>query len=180
MEQAGALSGAPVLFCVCLSSCSVCPRVHVTRHVPPPHIPFSFRVLGAIAGIDEGRFRIHKFCMPYLKSLTRSVSFRLLETACWIMACFFCLTSRAQPTDNPLLMPRLLPGQSTFVFSLYGSPGEVDQLKDLISFMKEKGLGGGFDPGPGAGVRASPLLSCLLYTSPSPRDRTRSRMPSSA
>ena len=26
----------------------------------------------------------------------------------------------------------------------------------------------------------SPALSCLLYTSPSPRDRTRSRMPSSA
>ena len=26
----------------------------------------------------------------------------------------------------------------------------------------------------------SKLLSCLLYTSPSPRDRTRSRMPSSA
>ena len=25
-----------------------------------------------------------------------------------------------------------------------------------------------------------PYLSCLLYTSPSPRDRTRSRMPSSA
>ena len=25
-----------------------------------------------------------------------------------------------------------------------------------------------------------PLLTCLLYTSPSPRDRTRSRMPSSA
>ena len=27
---------------------------------------------------------------------------------------------------------------------------------------------------------AEELLSCLLYTSPSPRDRTRSRMPSSA
>ena len=26
----------------------------------------------------------------------------------------------------------------------------------------------------------NPLISCLLYTSPSPRDRTRSRMPSSA
>ena len=26
----------------------------------------------------------------------------------------------------------------------------------------------------------SELISCLLYTSPSPRDRTRSRMPSSA
>ena len=28
--------------------------------------------------------------------------------------------------------------------------------------------------------RISLFLSCLLYTSPSPRDRTRSRMPSSA
>ncbi|HCZ02764.1 MAG TPA: hypothetical protein DHV39_05025, partial [Verrucomicrobiales bacterium] len=104
-------------------------------------MPFSFRGQGVIAGIDEGRFRLHKSFMPYLKPLTSSVSFRLRETACWIMACFFCLTSWAQPTDNPLLMPRLLPGQSTFVFSLYGSPGEVDQLKGLISFMKEKGLG---------------------------------------
>ena len=32
---------------------------------------------------------------------------------------------------------------------------------------------------PTAGVRVCPD-SCLLYTSPSPRDRTRSRMPSSA
>ena len=29
-------------------------------------------------------------------------------------------------------------------------------------------------------VRGAPLIGCLLYTSPSPRDRTRSRMPSSA
>ena len=29
-------------------------------------------------------------------------------------------------------------------------------------------------------LRAADLISCLLYTSPSPRDRTRSRMPSSA
>ena len=34
------------------------------------------------------------------------------------------------------------------------------------------------DPLPG--VEAAPLSPCLLYTSPSPRDRTRSRMPSSA
>ena len=32
-------------------------------------------------------------------------------------------------------------------------------------------------PGPDVHLRAN---SCLLYTSPSPRDRTRSRMPSSA
>ena len=29
-------------------------------------------------------------------------------------------------------------------------------------------------------VKSGPRASCLLYTSPSPRDRTRSRMPSSA
>ena len=29
-------------------------------------------------------------------------------------------------------------------------------------------------------LEIDPLSSCLLYTSPSPRDRTRSRMPSSA
>ena len=29
-------------------------------------------------------------------------------------------------------------------------------------------------------VTLNELLNCLLYTSPSPRDRTRSRMPSSA
>ncbi len=124
-------------------------------------MPFSFRGQGVIAGIDEGRFRLHKSFMPYLKPLTSSVSFRLRETACWIMACLFCFTSWAQPTDNPLLMPRLLPGQSTFVFSLYGSPGEVEELKGLISFMKEKGLGGGFDPGPGAGLQAAPLLTAI-------------------
>ena len=32
----------------------------------------------------------------------------------------------------------------------------------------------------GHGSRPQPLCGCLLYTSPSPRDRTRSRMPSSA
>ena len=44
------------------------------------------------------------------------------------------------------------------------SAEKVDYLKTDWSF---KGLFGKFD-------------SCLLYTSPSPRDRTRSRMPSSA
>ena len=29
-------------------------------------------------------------------------------------------------------------------------------------------------------IQEQPYLICLLYTSPSPRDRTRSRMPSSA
>ena len=41
---------------------------------------------------------------------------------------------------------------------------EITELAWLLSCIAEKGL----------------LNSCLLYTSPSPRDRTRSRMPSSA
>ena len=35
-------------------------------------------------------------------------------------------------------------------------------------------------PVPVQGEDAAPLVSCLLYTSPSPRDRQKSRMPSSA
>ena len=41
---------------------------------------------------------------------------------------------------------------------------KADQLKELQWFEKA----------------AAPFKGCLLYTSPSPRDRTRSRMPSSA
>ena len=33
---------------------------------------------------------------------------------------------------------------------------------------------------PGFDYVTDPIITCLLYTSPSPRDRTRSRMPSSA
>ena len=36
------------------------------------------------------------------------------------------------------------------------------------------------NPDIGAGADAIKVHGCLLYTSPSPRDRTRSRMPSSA
>ena len=41
------------------------------------------------------------------------------------------------------------------------------ELKELEKFAKENGYN-------------DELKDCLLYTSPSPRDRTRSRMPSSA
>ena len=38
----------------------------------------------------------------------------------------------------------------------------------------------GITPVAGKIKKQKPLKGCLLYTSPSPRDRTRSRMPSSA
>ena len=42
------------------------------------------------------------------------------------------------------------------------------------------GWRGNLDEGEPHGLPGSYLNGCLLYTSPSPRDRTRSRMPSSA
>ena len=53
------------------------------------------------------------------------------------------------------------------------------EFKDLLSNLKiEKTVSGGSVANSIVGL--SQLGNCLLYTSPSPRDRTRSRMPSSA
>ena len=50
------------------------------------------------------------------------------------------------------------------------------------AYTKEqsKRVFGFINTGASAGAIVGPLIVCLLYTSPSPRDRTRSRMPSSA
>ena len=53
------------------------------------------------------------------------------------------------------------------------------QAGSLIVYPTEAVMGIGCDPDNEAAVNAL-LEICLLYTSPSPRDRTRSRMPSSA
>ena len=47
--------------------------------------------------------------------------------------------------------------------------GDYHNAADMVIWLETHGFYG-FDR----------LLACLLYTSPSPRDRTRSRMPSSA
>ena len=53
----------------------------------------------------------------------------------------------------------------------YNDPFESEGTAGTVNFDAPAG-GGRFD--------SSGFSSCLLYTSPSPRDRTRSRMPSSA
>ena len=45
--------------------------------------------------------------------------------------------------------------------------------KDLDKIRQEKKV-------PSIPLNSQNIMTCLLYTSPSPRDRTRSRMPSSA
>ncbi|MCP4451820.1 MAG: hypothetical protein GY809_10190, partial [Planctomycetes bacterium] len=62
----------------------------------------------------------------------------------------------AEPSD--VWDVRLLPGQASPVFTLYGCPGDLDQVKRLIAVMKQRGLGNGFDPGPGSVAGNSDLF----------------------
>ena len=63
-------------------------------------------------------------------------------------------------TNSPHQL-RLLPGQREFVFTLYGAPGELDSLKRVVSVMRERGLGNGFDPGPTPRPSTKPIFDYL-------------------
>ena len=58
-----------------------------------------------------------------------------------------------------------------------GAPLFLVSGPDLVIAQCKAGIIGSF---PALNARPQHVLDCLLYTSPSPRDRTRSRMPSSA
>ena len=73
---------------------------------------------------------------------------------------------------------------ATLVFGASGNAQDVGEVVDQEKFQQQTSEIEGqvevdFDDSEGpAAVEED--LDCLLYTSPSPRDRTRSRMPSSA
>jgi len=56
---------------------------------------------------------------------------------------------------------RLLPRAGQFVFTLYGTPGDLDTVRQLVRVMRERGLGNGFDPGPGPQAQAGPVCEFL-------------------
>ena len=58
----------------------------------------------------------------------------------------------------------------------FKSMSSVQRQELILKKMKEKGI----EVGSGIPNKKYESKDCLLYTSPSPRDRTRSRMPSSA
>lgn len=104
----------------------------------------------------------------------QTVSFILLFLL--LLCCTFCNTVLAQsrPTvkenGTPLptyaqlqrvFEPILIPGQNRCLFTIYGAPSDVETLKQLVSVMKSKPLGIGFDPGPRPTPNSSELNDYL-------------------
>ena len=56
---------------------------------------------------------------------------------------------------------RLLPGVGQFVFSLYGAPGDLATVRQLVDVLRDRQLGNGFDPGPGPSLQSRPVLDFL-------------------
>jgi hypothetical protein len=55
---------------------------------------------------------------------------------------------------------QLLP-RHPFTFTMYGCPGELGGLQQMVAVMRDKGLGNGFDPGPSARAESQPLFEYL-------------------
>lgn len=74
-------------------------------------------------------------------------------------------TIPAFPEFNTLakgpLQVRPLTPSSEFIFSLYGAPGDLESVRQIVSVMRERGLGNGFDPGPGAQAQNKPVFEFL-------------------
>ena len=77
--------------------------------------------------------------------------------------------------DDPLIMEYIV----NLTYKLAVNSELTDHRLEFVLIDSEI-LNAFAAPGGIIGVNAGLFLFCLLYTSPSPRDRTRSRMPSSA
>lgn len=59
------------------------------------------------------------------------------------------------------LRVRLLPGQREVVFTMYGTPGDLAAVRQLVAVMQAPRLGNGFDPGPAPRPHAKPIFDYL-------------------
>ena len=73
------------------------------------------------------------------------------------------------------MLPKIL--EDNLSIPVVGAPLFIISRPDLVIAQCKAGVVGSF---PALNARPQELLSCLLYTSPSPRDGRISRMPSSA
>ena len=60
---------------------------------------------------------------------------------------------------------RPLPGQTAFVYTIYGAPAELEPLKQLVEVMRDQQLGNGFDPGPTPNPATKPVFDYLATVS---------------
>lgn len=79
------------------------------------------------------------------------------------LAALLCpgIAGAAHRFEADLSAPRLLPGHADFAFALYGAPGDLADLRQVVEVMREKGLGNAFDPGPAAVAASRPLIEYL-------------------
>lgn len=99
-----------------------------------------------------------------------AVMFRLRWVA-WIWAALFSAVAplnvgaAGYPTYDELsagaFKVRLLPGHREFAFSLYGIPGDLNQVTQLVQVLTDRHLGNAFDPGPAARPGAKPIFDYL-------------------
>ena len=80
----------------------------------------------------------------------------------------------------PSLLPRDVPLSVTFSFADTAKDGVLNGQWAIENPEHTSGVRGPFLFNPQTKILTGLCENCLLYTSPSPRDRTRSRMPSSA
>jgi hypothetical protein len=72
--------------------------------------------------------------------------------------------SRSRKFDAPSpakFQVQSIPGRSEFVFTIYGTPGELEPLKQLVQAMRDLKLGNGFDPGPTPNRNSKPIFDYL-------------------
>ena len=90
----------------------------------------------------------------------------------WLFGVFMMLLFIALGTAVVMLVVKALGGHKKQSVST-----QYDENTDAISILKKRFAMGEIDKDE---FERTKILFCLLYTSPSPRDRPRSRMPSSA
>ena len=88
-----------------------------------------------------------------------------------LAAVFVAIAAFLNPEAFNLGSPGKIKLGSLIEMSIGAAVGAITFSGSIIAFLKLQGI-----------MSGSPITfkGCLLYTSPSPRDRTRSRMPSSA
>ena len=169
---------ADVIYCASLdasegSSTPLREEVHAVRPHPGQQIVASrMRTILASSEIIDSHKNCDRVQDPYSYRCAPQVHGAVLETFNRLMDTLNIELNSA--TDNPLIFPDVTNPGSHEIVSQGNFHGEI------IGFVSDAMVLGIFELASMSERRMDQMLDCLLYTSPSPRDATLSRMPSSA